>query len=180
MRENPASTALASVVMASVLARPGTPSSRMCPFDRRPISRLSTKWLCPTMTLPISARSVSTKRLSRSMRSLSSLMLMTSLMFDMYDLFSVGCQTSVTQRYCKNTDFLRFRRFFRRAPQLPAGTGYGTYFNSKTTKPSRMRMHGDGTRTMSGEKAGRYARSGSSYVATTSAAMSAGAASVPR
>ena len=70
--------------MASVLASPGTPSSRICPFDSSPISSVSTRWLCPTMTLPISVRSVSTNTDSRSIRSLSSLMLMTSLIVLLY------------------------------------------------------------------------------------------------
>ena len=65
--------------MASVLARPGTPSSRMCPFESSPMSSVSTRCFWPTITLPISMFSVSTNTLSRSMRSLSSLMLITSL-----------------------------------------------------------------------------------------------------
>ena len=48
-------------------------------FRKSKNSRVSTRWLWPTMTFPISLRSVSTKTDSRSMRSLSSLMLMTSL-----------------------------------------------------------------------------------------------------
>ena len=73
------------------LASPGTPSRRMCPLESRPISSVSTRWLWPTMTLPISVRSVSTKTDSRSIRSLSSLMFDDFAHLSMLSLFRIIC-----------------------------------------------------------------------------------------
>src|SRR5690606_28245668 len=47
-------------------ARPGTPSSRMWPWPKRPINNRSTITFCPTITLLISLVSRSTKALSLS------------------------------------------------------------------------------------------------------------------
>src|SRR6476646_284444 len=49
MRENEALITSDRVRTASVLARPGTPSSRICPPVRSPTSRRSTMASCPTI-----------------------------------------------------------------------------------------------------------------------------------
>ena len=50
--------------MASVFARPGTPSSKMCPLPRSPIISLSIIFFCPMIFLFISSERRSTKALS--------------------------------------------------------------------------------------------------------------------
>src|SRR5688572_18721077 len=54
-------TASARVRISSVLASPGTPSSSACPPARKTVSSSSTVAAWPTMTLPISARSASSR-----------------------------------------------------------------------------------------------------------------------
>src|SRR6185436_10588783 len=44
----------ASDLTESVLANPGTPSSKTCPFASRPMTSRSTRYVCPTTTLLIS------------------------------------------------------------------------------------------------------------------------------
>ena len=56
MRENERSSTRARVLISSVLARPGTPSSRTCPPAKRAITISSTTRVWPTMTRPISRR----------------------------------------------------------------------------------------------------------------------------
>ena len=51
MRENLRSSARASVEMSSVLASPGTPTSRQLPPANSAISACSTTASCPTITL---------------------------------------------------------------------------------------------------------------------------------
>ena len=59
----------ANVRTASVLARPGTPSSRTCPAVKRPMSRRSTMPRWPMMTFSISRyRGSSRPRISRAAR----------------------------------------------------------------------------------------------------------------
>ena len=53
--ENSPLTASERVLIAKVFASPGTPSSRMCPFPRSPMSRRSTMYSCPMMALLISS-----------------------------------------------------------------------------------------------------------------------------
>src|SRR5690606_18727821 len=74
MRWKRAATARARVETVSVLARPGTPSSRTCPPLRSPMSRRSTMCSCPTTTRRTSASRGSTNALSRSIRSARSVM----------------------------------------------------------------------------------------------------------
>ena len=74
MRLNLPCIVCASVFIASVLARPGTPSSNICPLASKPISRRSVICFCPTITRFISIVIRSVKALSRWMRSLSSRM----------------------------------------------------------------------------------------------------------
>ena len=82
-----ASMSEASVLMASVLARPGTPSSRMCPSLKRPVSRESIKWRCPTMlrSMPV-VRSVR-KPDCASMSALSSRMSIAVAILFLFFLF---------------------------------------------------------------------------------------------
>src|SRR5678815_1325223 len=44
----------AKVLTVSVFARPGTPSSKICPFVNKPVKSPSTRYLWPTTTRPIS------------------------------------------------------------------------------------------------------------------------------
>ncbi|CAI8252221.1 MAG: Uncharacterised protein [Flavobacteriaceae bacterium] len=62
-------TALDSVLMASVFAKPGTPSNKMWPWPRSPISNRSIMCFWPTITLFISMVRISTKALSFSILS---------------------------------------------------------------------------------------------------------------
>ena len=86
-----ASISEASVLMASVLARPGTPSSRMCPSLKRPVSRESIKWRCPTMlrSMPV-VRSVR-KPDCASMSALSSRMSIAVAILFLFFLFEQHC-----------------------------------------------------------------------------------------
>ncbi|OEG70620.1 hypothetical protein ATZ36_16645 [Candidatus Endomicrobiellum trichonymphae] len=43
-------------------ARPGKPSSRICPSERSPMSILSKTYLCPTRTFETSFKSFETKK----------------------------------------------------------------------------------------------------------------------
>ena len=63
-------TAFASVLIAKVLANPGTPSNKICPCPNKPISKRSIMCFCPTIVLFISAISKSINALSRSILSL--------------------------------------------------------------------------------------------------------------
>src|SRR6266511_2377276 len=58
-RWNCAPMALASDLMARVLARPGTPSTRMCPRDSKATSSRSRSTSCPTMVFLTSYRTCS-------------------------------------------------------------------------------------------------------------------------
>ncbi|MNT69111.1 hypothetical protein D3C72_2074010 [compost metagenome] len=58
MRRKSAASTWDRVEMERVLARPGTPSRRMCPSARRAISRRSSRWDWPTMTWRTSSRMV--------------------------------------------------------------------------------------------------------------------------
>src|SRR5688572_16070902 len=64
MRWKWASSVSEKVFTASVLASPGTPSSRMWPWQRTPTMSLSRSPFWPTITFCISATTLSTKRLS--------------------------------------------------------------------------------------------------------------------
>ena len=80
MRLNSVLTSCARVLMARVFANPGTPSSNICPSLSRPISRLSTKCFCPTMTPSMPRLMLVIKALCCSIRMFSSLMSITSAM----------------------------------------------------------------------------------------------------
>src|SRR2546428_4145706 len=58
MREKLASRISDRVRTARVLARPGTPSSRICPPVRSPTNNRSTMGLCPTIRRPISSNAL--------------------------------------------------------------------------------------------------------------------------
>ncbi len=74
-----ASMSCASVLMAKVFARPGTPSSSTWPLARRATRRLSTKCFCPTMVWSIPRVTRVVKSLLLATNSLSSRMLTLSL-----------------------------------------------------------------------------------------------------
>ena len=63
-RLNFASIVLASVLMASVFANPGTPSNRICPLESNATKRRSLMCFCPTITLLSSSISISIIALS--------------------------------------------------------------------------------------------------------------------
>src|SRR6266542_2073011 len=63
-RENLTWMAAARVLTESVLANPGTPSSRTWPLANNPIMSRSTRYFWPTTTLLISLRSVGTNALA--------------------------------------------------------------------------------------------------------------------
>jgi hypothetical protein len=73
MRLNSVSTALANTDTAVVLARPGTPSSRMCPSANKPMSSFSSMSRWPTRTRRTSCSRVSRKALAPSTRRVSSM-----------------------------------------------------------------------------------------------------------
>ena len=68
MRPNDASIREDKVRMANVLAKPGTPSRRMCPSDNRPINRASVRCDCPTITFDMPSLSKVMKPDCASMR----------------------------------------------------------------------------------------------------------------
>src|SRR5262245_10213324 len=72
MRPNFSDSAVAKLRASSVLATPGTPSSRICPWDNRPISRRSMAPSWPTTTLRTSpfSRSAMPRIRSRSIQHL--------------------------------------------------------------------------------------------------------------
>ena len=72
MRRKVPPTTVATVLMARVLASPGTPSSRMCPRARSATIRRSTRWSCPTMTRLISLKTCFVSVASRSSRTATS------------------------------------------------------------------------------------------------------------
>ena len=84
IRLNLASIQVAKVLMANVLANPGTPSNKICPLLSKPINKRSTMWLCPTITLFISEVNTSTNALSRCIRSFNSLMSTTIFLFNKF------------------------------------------------------------------------------------------------
>src|SRR5688500_1434813 len=71
MRLNDRESEAARVRTASVLASPGTPSSRRWPSASRPMSRRWTITSCPTMTRPISARMACIRSPARVTRSVA-------------------------------------------------------------------------------------------------------------
>ena len=72
MRLKSACIQSANVLTAKVLAKPGTPSRRTCPFASSPTMSRSTRYFCPTMTLPISCLSKLTQAASLLILSCSS------------------------------------------------------------------------------------------------------------
>ena len=80
MRWNLASIACASDFIASVFAKPGTPSSKTCPLDSKPIINFSTIFFCPIIALPISAVKVLMNWLSTRIFSFNSVISKTRLL----------------------------------------------------------------------------------------------------